>query len=165
MILLGLGANLAGPAGPPLDTLAAALEALGDAGVGVAARSRWYRTAPLPLSDQPPFVNAVAALATELAPEALLALLHRIEERFGRRRSVPNAARPIDLDLLAYHDCVSEASGGLVLPHPRMHLRGFVLLPLREVSPRWRHPVLGASVAELLAALPPGQAVEPLAPP
>ncbi len=165
MILIGLGANLPTPSGPPQATLAAALAALAalaGEGVEVLARSRWYRSAPVPPSDQPWFVNGVAALATQLDPAALLALLHRIEAHFGRVRRQTNEARPLDLDLLDYDGEIVATEGGLVLPHPRLHERGFVLLPLAEVAPHWRHPRLGRSVAELIAALPPDQQAEPL---
>jgi 2-amino-4-hydroxy-6-hydroxymethyldihydropteridine diphosphokinase len=163
MILIGLGGNLAGAFGPPRATLEAALAQLEHEGVRVVSRSRWYRSAAVPASDQPDFVNAVVAVETTLDPRALLALLHRIETRFGRVRGAANAARTIDLDLLAYHDCVSaDADGGPVLPHPRLHERAFVLLPLAEIAPEWRHPRLGRTVREVLAALPPGQDAAPL---
>ncbi|HXP32156.1 MAG TPA: 2-amino-4-hydroxy-6-hydroxymethyldihydropteridine diphosphokinase [Stellaceae bacterium] len=162
MILVGLGANLPSAAGPPEATIAAALAALAEAGIVIGARSRLYRSAPEPRSDQPWFVNAVAVLETGLDPPALLALFHRIEARFGRRRAQPNEARPLDLDLLAYDDLVRAGPEGPILPHPQLHQRAFVLLPLREVAPDWRHPRLGRSVNELLAALPPGQTAEAL---
>jgi 2-amino-4-hydroxy-6-hydroxymethyldihydropteridine diphosphokinase len=160
VILIGLGANLPSAAGPPAATLAAALAALEAAGVAVERRSPSYRTAPLPASDQPWFVNEVAAVATGLGPEALLALLHRIEAQFGRRRQERNEPRALDLDLLDYQGLVRERAP--VLPHPRLHERGFVLRPLADIAPSWRHPVSGAGVAELLAALPPGQSLERL---
>ena len=125
-------------------------------------RSRFYKSAPVPVSDQPWYVNAVASVATELPPRELLALLHRVEARFGRARRERNEARPLDLDLLAYNDRIEAGEGGgPILPHPRLHERGFVLLPLAEVAPGWRHPVSGKSVAELIAALPPGQSAAP----
>jgi 2-amino-4-hydroxy-6-hydroxymethyldihydropteridine diphosphokinase len=162
MILIGLGANLPSARhGEPRATLEAALEALNAEGVTTLARSRWYRTAPVPRSDQPWFVNAVAAVATRRGPAALLALLHDIEARFGRRRGQCNEARPIDLDLLAYGDVVMD-EGGLVLPHPRLHERAFVLLPLAEVAPGWRHPRLGRTVEELIAKLPADQTAAPI---
>jgi 2-amino-4-hydroxy-6-hydroxymethyldihydropteridine diphosphokinase len=160
MILLGLGANLPSAAGPPAATLAAALEALVEAGVMVARRSPWYRTAPVPAGDQPWYVNGVAEVATTLEPEALLALLHRLEARFGRARRAQNEARPLDLDILDYHGAMREAPP--VLPHPRLHLRAFVLLPLRDLAPAWRHPVTGEGLAEMIARLPPGQLTERL---
>src|SRR5581483_1362358 len=100
-ILIGLGANLPSRAGPPVTTLEAALARLASAGILTLQRSRWFVSAPLPASDQPWFVNGVAAVATALAPAPLLAELHRTEAEFGRIRGAPNAARTLDLDLLA----------------------------------------------------------------
>jgi len=161
MILIGLGANLPSRVGPPLATLAAALEALEGAGVRIVARSRWYRTAPVPASDQPWFINGVVGVETALVPADLLALLQRIERDFGRHRGVPNAARTLDLDLLDYDGRV-ETGPNLVLPHPRLHERAFVLLPLAEVAPDWVHPVLNRPVRGLVAKLPASQKAEPI---
>jgi 2-amino-4-hydroxy-6-hydroxymethyldihydropteridine diphosphokinase len=157
MILIGLGANLPSAAGPPAATLAAALAALGAAGVAIERRSPWYRSAPLPAGDQPWYVNAVAVARTGLGPAALLALLHRVEASFGRTRHRRNEARVLDLDLLDYDGLVRDDPP--VLPHPRLHERAFVLLPLRDVAPEWRHPIDGAGVAELIAALPADQSI------
>jgi 2-amino-4-hydroxy-6-hydroxymethyldihydropteridine diphosphokinase len=117
-------------------------------------RSGFYRSDAWPDPNDPAFVNAVAAVETELAPAALLAVLHKLEAAFGRRRSAPNAPRTLDLDLLDYHGRVEE--GPPMLPHPRMDTRVFVLFPLREIAPLWRHPVSGQTVSELIAQLPPG---------
>lgn len=163
MILIGLGANLEHPRyGPPRQTLEAALEALRKSGVVILARSRWYRSAPVPPSDQPWFVNAVASVETSLSPAALLARLHEIEARFGRSRRRRNEARVLDLDLLAYHDRVSAPGESPVLPHPRLAERAFVVLPLAEVAPDWRHPVSGLGVSELVGRLDPAETAEPL---
>ncbi|MDP6706731.1 MAG: 2-amino-4-hydroxy-6-hydroxymethyldihydropteridine diphosphokinase [Alphaproteobacteria bacterium] len=169
MILIGLGANLASPEhGAPEATLRAALEILAENGVATRLCSRWYCSPPVPASDQPWFVNAVARVETELAPEALLALLHDVESRLGRRRRVRWEARIVDLDLLCYGDLVggSEPGSELELPHPRMHQRAFVLVPLAEVAPGWRHPTLHRTVETLIAELAPADvaAVAPLAP-
>jgi 2-amino-4-hydroxy-6-hydroxymethyldihydropteridine diphosphokinase len=158
MILIGLGANLPSALGPPQATLEAALAALENRGVAVLARSPWYRSAPVPASDQPWYVNAVASIATALGPVALLALLHQVEARIGRDRRTRNEPRAVDLDILDYDG--RKRTAAPVLPHPRMQARGFVLLPLRDVAPGWRHPVSGAALAELIAALPPGQHTE-----
>ncbi len=163
MILLGLGANLPSAAGPPQATLEAALAALGAAGVVTLSRSRWWRTAPVPMSDQPWFLNGVAAVATGLGPAELFLLMRTIELRFGRKRGIPNAARSLDLDLLDYDGRVVDAPG-LVLPHPRLAERAFVLLPLAEIAPGWRHPKSRLSVEALIAALPQGQKAEPIGP-
>lgn len=163
MILIGIGGNLdSAEHGPPRETLIAALAALEAAGVRIAQRSGWYRSEPAPPSDQPWFVNAVVVAATELGAEDLLALLHRIETQFGRVRGEPNAARVLDLDLLDHHGRLADAPA-LVLPHPRLHQRRFVLAPLAEIAPDWRHPRLGLTARELLARLPAGQPVEPVA--
>lgn len=162
MILLGLGANRPSAAGAPRATLEAALDTLAAEGIRTVARSRWYRSAPVPPSDQPWYVNGVAAVATPLGPAELLALLHRFEAQFGRVRRRRNEARPLDIDLLAYHDLIEPGVGGPILPHPRLHERAFVLLPLREVAPGWRHPRLGVSVETLIAALPSSETAEPL---
>jgi 2-amino-4-hydroxy-6-hydroxymethyldihydropteridine diphosphokinase len=155
MILIGLGANLPSRDGPPRRTLEIALERLAARGVETVALSRWYETAPVPVSDQPWYVNAVARVETALDPAALLACLHEIERSFGRLRTVANAPRTIDLDLLAYHDRVEP--GPPRLPHPRLAGRAFVLLPLRDVAPGWVDPVSRTALETLLARLPDGQ--------
>jgi 2-amino-4-hydroxy-6-hydroxymethyldihydropteridine diphosphokinase len=154
MILIALGANLPGPAGPPLAQCEAALTGLRTRGVAVVARSPWYETTPFPPSDQPRFVNGIAAVKTNLGPADLLAVLHAIESELGRVRSVPNAARAIDLDLIDYHGLVRRGPEPPLLPHPRMADRDFVLRPLADVAPAWRHPVSDMTVGELLAKLP-----------
>ncbi|HEV7370978.1 2-amino-4-hydroxy-6-hydroxymethyldihydropteridine diphosphokinase [Arenibaculum sp.] len=165
MILIGIGSNLAGGRfGGPREVCEEALRRLERGGVEVTARSRWYRTAPVPVSEQPWFVNAVVAVATSLGPAGLLEELHRIEAEFGRIRKVRNEARVLDLDLLAYGGLVRTGPAGPELPHPRLHERAFVLLPLRDVAPGWRHPATGETLEALIARLPPGQAAEPADP-
>lgn len=163
MILVALGANLpAADGGAPLDTCRAAASALdGLLGLRSHAVSRWYESAPVPPSGQPPYVNGVARLDGEADPAALLAALHAIEARAGRRRGAPDAARTLDLDLIAVGGLV-RAVPDPVLPHPRAHLRAFVLAPLRDVAPGWRHPVLGRTVEDLLAGVR-GQSIRVLA--
>jgi 2-amino-4-hydroxy-6-hydroxymethyldihydropteridine diphosphokinase len=162
-ILIGLGANLPSPEhGAPVETLEAALAVLAARGLRIQARSRWWESAPVPLSDQPWYVNGVIEVETGLGPEALLALLHAVEARFGRLRSVPNAPRILDLDLLAYGSLVREGPEPPLLPHPRMAERAFVLRPLSEIRPGWRHPATGRSLPEMIARLPAGQIVRVL---
>ncbi len=154
-VFIALGANLPSAHGTPRQTLEAALALLRAGGVEIAACSPWYVTAPVPASDQPDYVNGVARVRTRLAPGALMSLLHGIEARFGRVRVRRDEARVVDLDLIDYDGLVAPAGeGGPTLPHPRAHRRGFVLLPLRDVAPDWRHPVTGAHIDDLIGALP-----------
>ena len=160
-IYIGLGANLPGPAGPPRAAVEAAVARLGAAGVAVLRRSRWYSSPAWPDPADPEFVNAVAEVKTDLSAADLLRVLHEVEAALGRTRTKPNAPRTIDLDLLDYNGAV-EAGGGPILPHPRLHLRAFVLKPLADIAPEWRHPVSRRSVAELIAALPADAGAKPL---
>ena len=162
MILIGIGSNLAAPpAKTPLETAQAALPALAAPHLQPIACSPWYESAPVPVSDQPWFINAVALIATELEPAALLKRLLDVETRIGRIRGERDAARTLDLDLLDYDGLIVDTAK-LTLPHPRLHQRRFVLEPLCEIAPGWRHPLLGLSAAELLARLPAGQKVRRL---
>lgn len=162
MILIGAGGNLDSPSfGPPRETLTAALAALERESIKILARSSWYRSEPVPRSSQPWFVNAVLSVATELTACELLAVLQAIETDFGRIRTERDAARVLDLDLLAYDAKVTQTPS-LVLPHPRLHQRRFVLVPLAEIAPDWRHPMLGLTASELLARLSTEQQLERL---
>ncbi len=154
-IFVAVGANLPGPDGaPPIETCRAAVAAL-DALPGLRLRglSRWYRTAPLPPSGQPDYVNAVAHLSGAAEPVALLAALQALEARAGRLRGAANAARTLDLDIIAMGSLM-RAAPDPILPHPRVHERRFVLMPLADVAPGWVHPILGQTAEALIAALP-----------
>jgi 2-amino-4-hydroxy-6-hydroxymethyldihydropteridine diphosphokinase len=162
VILIGIGGNLTSARfGPPHQALATALAALETEGVHIIARSAWYRTEPIPPSDQPWFINAVASLATALTAPDLLAVMQALETRFGRVRGERNAARVIDLDLLDYRGEVIE-SADLILPHPGIHERRFVLAPLAEIAPAWRHPLLGLTAERLLAGVASNQRIDRL---
>jgi 2-amino-4-hydroxy-6-hydroxymethyldihydropteridine diphosphokinase len=159
VILVGIGSNLAARGyRSPQDTAMAAVAQLPAIGVAIVARSPWYLSEPVPASDQPWFVNGVVEVATELPPTELLARLLALETQFGRERRTRDAARTLDLDLLDY-DGRECATPNLILPHPRLHERRFVLAPLCDIVPDWRHPRLGLTAAELLAGLPPGQPI------
>ncbi len=161
MILIALGANLPSARhGTPRQTCEAALAKLAAAGVRVLRCSRWYQSDPVPPSGQPPFVNGVAQVATDLTTVDLLALLHRVETEFGRTLQRRNEARIIDLDLLVYGNRISTAGEVPALPHPRLADRAFVLLPLAELAPEWCHPVDGRTAADMAARLPPEQTAE-----
>ncbi|MFP5234552.1 MAG: 2-amino-4-hydroxy-6-hydroxymethyldihydropteridine diphosphokinase [Acidobacteriota bacterium] len=150
---IGMGANLPSAAGPPDVTLAEALAWLSRCG-RVVRRSSLYSTAPVGLAEQPRFLNAVAAVETELGPRELLDELLQIEQRFGRDRSsgVQNGPRTLDLDLLLYGDWVVEAAR-LEIPHPRLTERFFVLVPLAEIASNVMDVARQRSVAELLQDL------------
>lgn len=164
MILIGIGANLPGRDGaPPLTTCRWAAQRL-DAlpGLRLRALSPWYMSEPIPPSGQPPYVNAVARLGVDLGsaepdPAVLLAALQAIEAAAGRVRGEANAARTLDLDIIAMGEggrMVRSAPDPL-LPHPRAHLRAFVLVPLLDVAAEWVHPKLRRRAAALIEALPP----------
>ena len=151
---IALGSNLSSPAGSPAETLRRAQTDLASLGV-VTQASSLYATMPVGNTDQPPFLNAVVALETEMEPQELLAGLLEIERRFGRNRATmpPKSARTLDLDLLLYDSQVMETSD-LSLPHPELAARRFVLAPLAEIAPTLVHPVSEKSIADLLAELP-----------
>ncbi len=153
MILVALGSNRAGPWGSPRQTVERALLELDRDGLKLEGASRLLVSAPLGPIEQPPFVNAVAMIATQLTPQALMEKLHEIERSAGRRRNVRWGPRTLDLDLLDYHSVIQDEPGSLVLPHPGMAERVFVLKPLAELAPSWIHPVLQESAAALLGKL------------
>jgi 2-amino-4-hydroxy-6-hydroxymethyldihydropteridine diphosphokinase len=150
---IGMGANLPSCAGPPEATLTAAANRLESLGHAV-SRSSLYSTEPVGFAAQPRFINAAVALATDLAPHALLDALLAIELEFGRDRStaLQNGPRTLDLDILLFDNLILNAPG-LEVPHPRLAQRAFVLIPLAEIAPNALDPASGKTVTQLLHGL------------
>ncbi|WNM09040.1 2-amino-4-hydroxy-6-hydroxymethyldihydropteridine diphosphokinase [Komagataeibacter nataicola] len=132
-------------------------------GLSVVGVSAWYESAPVPPSGQPPYVNGVVRMAGDVDPAWLLERLHAIEAAAGRRRTVVNAPRPLDLDIISMGALVRKAPDP-ILPHPRATQRAFVLLPLRDVMPDWRDPVTGQGIDAFLPGVA-GQAIARMAEP
>lgn len=147
-VFVALGCNDKGAWPDTQQALDAALARFPAEGMTVAARSSWWTSLAWPDPSDPPFLNGVARVETGLDPHALMAALGRIEDAFGRRRGRPNAPRTLDLDLVAYGRLKGDLDG-LILPHPRAAQRRFVMGPLAEIAPDWRHP--GGGVAAELA--------------
>ena len=150
-IYIAFGANLSNPK----DTFPAASKALAARGVDIIKMSGlWQSPAWPPGSDQPDYINACAEVGFNGTARALLDILHEVEADFGRNRSVTNAARSLDLDLLDYRGQVIEDKGGMIVPHPRMLTRGFVLFPLSEIAEDWRDPIQANDLTYWTARLP-----------
>lgn len=151
-IYVALGANLPSSSGAPRETLEAALAQFASHDMTVLRRSSWWRSPAQPAGTQPDFVNGVVEVATELDPQSLLARLHEIESRFGRVRRERWEARVLDLDLIDYRGRQSgPPDQPPILPHPRLQDRLFVLLPLQELAPDWRHPADARPISDLIS--------------
>lgn len=163
MIYIGIGGNLPSEDGvTSLNLLKESIYIIDKNVCFVKNCSPWYRSAPVPVVNQPDYFNAVFEVSTELSASVLLNKLHGIEVDFGRVRTSKNAARTLDLDLLAYDDCIVDGVGekGLTLPHPRIQERAFVLFPLRDLAPRWIHPANKKCIDDLIRCLPLDQRCE-----
>jgi 2-amino-4-hydroxy-6-hydroxymethyldihydropteridine diphosphokinase len=156
---IGLGANLTGHWGSPMETLVKAQEYLMDHGLSIESKSSFWSSSPVPKSDQPLYMNAVIALKTEIQPDSLLILLNDLEKKAGRVRGSKNEARCLDLDILAYKSLIINQND-LIIPHPRMSQRAFVLRPLQEIAPQWIHPILNKKIESLIEKLPIDQDIQ-----
>lgn len=153
IVYIGIGANLVPQGYDSLfEGLEAAVKMLDSEALCLVSRSNWYVSTPVPVSDQPDFLNAVLKFTTSLSASEVLDRLHQTEQEFGRTRSVRNAARVLDLDILGFNDDIIETEA-LSVPHPRMAQRQFVIFPFAELAPDWRHPLSGQTMAELKSQL------------
>lgn len=160
-VIVALGCNDKGAWASCEQALEAALGRLRVEGIDVLARSSWWRSEAWPDPADPDFLNGVVLVRTELEPNALMAALARIEEAFGRQRSVRNAPRTLDLDLIAYGRLSGDLDG-LILPHPRAAERLFVMGPLAEIAPDWSHPLGQGTALELARSVSVGRDATPL---
>lgn len=170
---VALGSNLQSATRTSLEIVNESLRLFASAAIRITKQSQWYSAPAFPVGNGPDYVNGVVEIESELSAKAMLAALHDIEAALGRTRPKRWASRVIDLDLLAYGDEIAPSPAGhahwrglslaaqmeatpegLILPHPRLQDRAFVLKPMAEIAPAWRHPVLGETVSAMLAALP-----------
>ncbi len=151
-VYIGIGSNLVPKGYKDLYTALLDATTLLSNSVDVVSVSPWYVTAPIPASDQPDFLNAVLHIQTDMGAHELLKNLHVIEDYFGRVRTVKNAARKLDLDILAYGSFIIDDER-LSVPHPRLAERAFVLLPWCDLAPNWRHPVQDMTISEMAAQI------------
>jgi len=172
--LIALGSNISSHAGPPALTIKAALSSLGDSLLQVEKCSALYATPCFPAGAGPDYINAAAVLSGPSDPHDILAILHGVEARFDRARVTRWGQRTLDLDLIAVGNRVlpdpetfdrwrdlpaerqmTDTPDRLIVPHPRLHERAFVLVPLAEIAPDWTHPVLGLTPLEMIEYLDP----------
>jgi 2-amino-4-hydroxy-6-hydroxymethyldihydropteridine diphosphokinase len=160
-VLIALGSSLAGGFASREALLEAALDNFPAAGLKLVKQSAWWRSASWPDPGMPDYLNGLALVETALSPHQTLMALRRIEVAFGRRRDASNAPRTLDLDLIAYGRLVQDEAE-LTLPHPRAHERLFVMGPLAEIAPAWRHPLLDETAAELASKASVGADARPV---
>ena len=146
---IAMGANLKSNSNLTLkENLEIALKMLPDYDLNILKVSNWYKTQPIPISNQPWFINSVIKINTNKSPKELLESLQIIEKLFGRKRNILNGPRTLDLDIIDYNGLIENNNP--ILPHPRMHLRKFVLMPLQDIEPNWVHPVMKTKIEFLI---------------
>ena len=153
MIYIGIGSNLNGKNNEtPLQNCKKALVELKKE-VNICKISSWYKSEPIPVSNQPWFINGVIEISTDKSSLDLLEFILSIEKIFGRVREKKNEARILDLDIIDYKKKILYIKNKLIIPHPRMHERSFVLQPLSELNPKWMHPIKKKGIKELIRNL------------
>ncbi|MEE2705199.1 MAG: 2-amino-4-hydroxy-6-hydroxymethyldihydropteridine diphosphokinase [Pseudomonadota bacterium] len=161
MIIIAFGANLNSHVGSPMVTIKSAISALQSRGIIFVKYSRFFETTPVPPSNNRNYINSVAIIETQMNPYELLNACHEVELMYGRERSYKNSPRTIDIDILAYNNIVIK-NRKIQIPHPRLHEREFVMIPLGEIAPNWKHPFLNISISELISNLETNNKVFPL---
>ena len=152
-IIIGIGGNINSDDGThPIKICNKAIRSLQKYSIKVKKQSKWYNSEAIPKSNQPNFFNCVVIASTKLNEYDVLKYLHKIEAEFGRRRNKINGPRSIDLDLIDYSNKICK-NNKLIIPHPRAHLRKFVMGPLAEINPDWIHPILKVNVLDILKEL------------
>ena len=159
MIFVGIGSNLSSEAfGNPIKNCIEAVKILNNE-ILIEEISPWYKSEPVPKSDQPWYVNGVLNINTDLNPLEVLNILLKIETNFGRTRGKKNESRVLDLDLLTFNDLIIDTKK-LIIPHPRMHLRSFVMKPITDINPNWIHPKLKINSKDIMMRIEKGQGIE-----
>ena len=161
MILIAFGANLNSHVGSRIVTIKCAVNDLKSRGIYFIKSSRFYETEPVPPSNYPNYINSVSIIETQLNPYELLDTLHDIEGIYGRERSFRNSPRTLDIDLLSFNNSIIK-NRKIEIPHPRLHERGFIMIPLQEVAKDWKHPILNVSIRDLINNLEMDNKVLPL---
>ena len=152
-IIIAIGGNIKSTDGlHPIDVGQKAIKLFEDFFIFVEKKSRWYISDPIPKSDQPKYFNSVIVAKTSLNEFEVLNILHNIECKLGRIRNKVNESRVIDLDLVDYSNKILKKNN-LIIPHPRAHLRRFVMEPLAEIEPSWTHPILKMNAKQILKKL------------
>ena len=148
-VFIAMGANLKSDLNLTIkENLEIVLNLFPDYDLNILKVSNWYKTQPIPISDQPWFINSVIKISTNKSPTELLESLQIIEKLFGRKRNILNDPRTLDLDIIDYNGLIENNNP--ILPHPRMHIRKFVLIPLQDIEPNWVHPIMNKKIEFLI---------------